>query len=111
GIDGIEVSRRLKAGPNAVAIIVLSAIGDEAKKVQALDAGADDYVTKPFGIEELLARVRVALRRQGTNPTEPVLAAGPIGLDLQSREVTVEGQVVRLTPTEFDLLRLLMQEQ
>jgi two-component system KDP operon response regulator KdpE len=108
--DGIEVTRALRPGTSA-AIIVLSAVGDESKKVQALDAGAEDYVTKPFGMEELLARVRVAVRRRATDPAEPVLAAGPIRLDLRSREVTAGGTPLHLTPTEFDLLRLLLDQQ
>ncbi len=109
-LDGIEVCRAIR-GETEAAIIVLSAIGDETKKVQALDEGADDYVTKPFGMDELLARIRVALRRQGSNPTEPVIEAGPIRLRLDTREVTVEGQTIHLTPTEFDLLRLLLEQQ
>lgn len=108
--DGIEVCRAIRPD-TAATIIVLSAIGDEAKKVQALDAGADDYVTKPFGMEELLARVRVALRRQGTSPTEPLLEAGPVRLRLDSHEVSVDGTPVHLTPTEFELLRLLLEQQ
>ena len=109
-LDGIEVCRGIRDKTSA-SIIVLSAIGDESKKVQALDEGADDYVTKPFGMEELLARVRVGLRRRAANPVEPVLEAGPIRMRIDSREVTVDGRAVRLTPTEFALLRLLVEEQ
>lgn len=103
--DGIELARKLRSG--RASIIVLSAVGDDRKKVQALDAGADDYLTKPFSIDELLARIRVALRHQARAEAEPVVHAGPILLDLASREVTVDGTPVRLTPKEFDLLRQL----
>jgi two-component system KDP operon response regulator KdpE len=108
--DGIEITRSLRPATSA-AIVVLSAVGDESKKVLALDAGAEDYVTKPFGMEELLARVRVAVRRRATNPAEPVLSAGPVRLDMRSREVAAGGTALHLTPTEFDLLRLLLEEQ
>jgi two-component system KDP operon response regulator KdpE len=109
-LDGIEVCRAIR-GDTRAAIIVLSAIGDESKKVEALDEGADDYVTKPFGMEELLARIRAGLRRQGTAPTEPQLEAGPLRLRLDTREVSVSGTPVHLTPTEFDLLRTLLEQQ
>jgi two-component system KDP operon response regulator KdpE len=109
-LSGIEVCRAIR-GDTIAAIIVLSAIGDESMKVAALDEGADDYVTKPFGMEELLARIRVALRRRGTSPTEPLLEAGPIRLRLDTREVTVDGHSVHLTPTEFDLLRLFLEQR
>jgi two-component system KDP operon response regulator KdpE len=108
--DGIELCRTIRAvGPTP--IIVLSAIGDDAKKVEALDSGADDYLTKPFSMNELLARVRVALRRQAGASGEPVLVAGAIRIDLAARGVTVDGTPIHLTPTEFDLCRLLVQEQ
>jgi two-component system KDP operon response regulator KdpE len=108
-VTGTELCEALAVPPTAV--IVLSAIEDERAKVRALDAGADDYVTKPFGTEELLARVRAALRRQGARGPRPVLEVGPIRMDLGNREVRVGSEPVRLTPTEFELLRLLMQEQ
>ena len=107
--DGVTICRELQPLTRA-AVIVLSALGDEAKKVEALDAGAQDYVTKPFGMEELLARIRVALRRS-TGAATPELTAGPIHIDLESRRVEVEGRPVHLTPTEFDLLRLLVEQQ
>jgi two-component system KDP operon response regulator KdpE len=89
-----------------VPIVVLSARGQEQDKVQALDLGADDYLTKPFGMAELLARVRAQLRRLGA-PAEPIVTAGDVTIDLARRLVTRDGQEVRLTPTEYDLLRCL----
>jgi two-component system KDP operon response regulator KdpE len=104
-MDGLELCRRLR--PKAkFPIIVLSVRGEERTKVQALDAGADDYVTKPFGIEELLARVRANLRRapavSGEQPT--LIEAGDFRIDLAGHKVTVRGREVHLTPKEFDLL-------
>jgi two-component system, OmpR family, KDP operon response regulator KdpE len=105
--DGIDLTRRLREWTRAP-IVVLSARGREEDKVAALDAGADDYLTKPFGVNELLARLRVALRHAQAVPgTEPVLEAGPLRIDLARREVTVGGREVRLTPTEFRLVALL----
>jgi two-component system, OmpR family, KDP operon response regulator KdpE len=107
--DGIDLARRLREWTHAP-IIVLSARGREEDKVKALDAGADDYLTKPFGVNELLARMRVALRHANAGPgAEPVFEAGPLRVDLARREVTVEGKEVRLTPTEFRLLALLVR--
>jgi len=107
-LDGTEVCRRIRA-TSKVPIIVLSARGAEAEKVRALDLGADDYVTKPFGPEELLARVRVALRRAPSD--EPVpggpFRAGDIVIDLDRRRVLRGEKEIRLTPKEFDLLLLL----
>ena len=88
-------------------MIVLSAVGDESEKVAALDAGADDYVTKPFGIDELLARLRAAMRRVDAT-TEPVIQVGELKVDLEKRAVSVAGRPVQLTPHEFKLLRLLV---
>ncbi len=106
GIDGLEVCRRLRAF-SRVPILVLSALSDEARKVKALDAGADDYVTKPFGLDELLARIRAALRRaQAQRDDEPVLSVGGIELDQVARRVVVDGQEVHLTPTQYELLRV-----
>ena len=108
-IEGTEVCRRLRAA-SPVPIIVLSARGAEADKVNALDLGADDYVTKPFGPEELLARVRVALRRLGGEPAPEtgVFRAGPLTIDYDRRRVALEDDTeIRLTPKEFDLLSLL----
>ncbi len=105
--DGVDLTRALREWTRAP-ILVLSARGREEDKVNALDAGADDYLTKPFGVNELLARLRVALRRAQAAPQEtPLLDVGPLRVDLARREVTVDGREVRLTPTEFKLLALL----
>ena len=106
--DGLEVTRRLREW-SKVPVIVLSARGREDDKVAALDAGADDYLTKPFGIAELLARMRVALRHASasTAPEQTVLELGPLRIELAKREVTVSGREVKLTPTEYQLLTLL----
>jgi two-component system KDP operon response regulator KdpE len=107
-VDGLEFCRRLRA-VSQVPIIVLSAKGEEKTKVEALDLGADDFVTKPFGIDELLARVRASLRRANapaTNQTTPqtVVESGDFRVDLESREITVRENQIHLTPKEFDLL-------
>jgi two-component system KDP operon response regulator KdpE len=102
--SGTDVSRELRTW-SAVPIIVLSAVGEESEKIAALDAGADDYVTKPFSGDELLARVRAQLRR--TAPAgRPVLEVGELRIDLEKRLVTMAGEPVALTPIEYDLLRL-----
>ena len=106
-VDGLELTRRLRA-VSQVPIIVLSAKGEEKTKVEALDLGADDYVTKPFGIDELLARVRASLRRAKTpatnEATQTALDSGDFHVDLETREITVRGKSIHLTPKEFDLL-------
>ena len=107
--SGVEVARELRSW-SAAPILVLSVVGDESEKVAALDAGADDYVQKPFGIDELLARLRALLRRAGPS-TEPVLEVGELVIDLDKRLVTVDGRRVQLTPNEFDLLRVLAQNE
>ena len=105
--DGIQLCRNLRA-ISQLPIIMLSVRAEERTKVQALDAGADDYVTKPFGIDELLARIRAALRRalaaQLNNAVSPVIEVGDFRLDLETRSVVVKGQEVHLTPKEYDLL-------
>jgi two-component system KDP operon response regulator KdpE len=103
--DGIDVTRGLREWTD-VPIIVLSARGRESDKVQALDAGADDYLTKPFGVDELLARMRVALRRSSRSggPASSVVETGTLRVDLDKREVTSGGRPVRLTPIEYRLL-------
>jgi two-component system KDP operon response regulator KdpE len=108
-LDGIEVCRRLREG-RAVPILVLSARGAEQDKVAALDAGADDYVTKPFGAEELLARVRVALRRvDGGVPTSGVIRRADLLIDVDRRRVTRGADELRLTPKELELLLFFAQ--
>jgi two-component system, OmpR family, KDP operon response regulator KdpE len=103
-MDGLELCRQLRV-TSKVPIIVLSVRGEERTKVQALDAGADDYVTKPFGIEELLARVRATLRRvPAENGQSSVIEAGDFRIDLAAHKVTVRRTEVHLTPKEFDLL-------
>lgn len=106
-VDGLELCRRLRA-VSQVPIIVLSAKGEEKTKVAALDLGADDFVTKPFGIDELLARVRASLRRASTpatnETTQTTLDSGDFHVDLETREITVRGKSIHLTPKEFDLL-------
>jgi two-component system KDP operon response regulator KdpE len=107
-IDGAEVCRRIRAESTAP-IIVLSARASEAEKVRALDLGADDYVTKPFGPDELLARIRVALRRVSAEevPESGHLQAGDLLIDYDRRRVTLSGEELRLTPKELELLSLL----
>ena len=106
-MDGVEVCRRIRQW-SAVPIIFLTVRDEEKTKVQALDVGGDDYVTKPFGIPELLARVRAVLRRKQEQPSSPssVFESGDLRVDFTARSVTVGGQEVRLTPTEYELLRL-----
>ena len=109
GIDGLEVIRRLRGSGVTLPIIVLSSRVDEAGKVEALDLGADDYVTKPFGVEELLARIRTAMRHKLQQQGErPLFRSGDLTVDLVRRIVTVKGEDVKLSPREYDLLRLLV---
>jgi two-component system KDP operon response regulator KdpE len=107
--DGLEVCRRLREWTK-IPIIILSVRGEERTKVEALDAGADDYLTKPFGMEELRARIGAVLRRTNMEPSSTPAAeiqVGALAIDLANRRVTVEGDEVHLTPKEYDLLRLL----
>jgi two-component system KDP operon response regulator KdpE len=109
GVDGFDVIRQLRGAGSAVPIVVLSSRADEQGKVRALDMGADDYVTKPFGTDELLARIRAALRHRLQREGErPVFTTGDLMVDLVRRIVTVRGTEVKLTPREYDLLRLLV---
>jgi two-component system KDP operon response regulator KdpE len=109
GLSGLETCREIRSGSD-IAIIMLTVRDDESDKVQALDAGADDYVTKPFRTPELLARIRAALRRAPASqgPAAGRLALGTTEIDFDSRQVTAGGRRVRLTPKEFDLLRYLV---
>jgi two-component system KDP operon response regulator KdpE len=109
-LDGLEVTRRIR-GWSAVPIVVVSARGQERDKVQALDAGADDYLTKPFGVHELLARIRVALRHAllARGSSSPVIEVGGLRVDLARREVSFDGRELHLTPIEYKLLTLLAQ--
>ena len=106
---GTDVTRELRTWTDAP-VIVLSAIGEEREKIAALDAGADDYVTKPFSVDELLARLRAVLRRL-TPEAGPVLEVGGLTIDVAQRLVTRDGERVKLTPHEFDLLRVLAQNR
>ncbi len=108
GIQGLVVCQAVRAA-SAVPIIVLSARGEERDKVAALDLGADDYLTKPFGMDELLARIRVALRHAAGTVSDPVITLGSLVVDLGRRQVTRAGAAVHLTPTEYAVLKYLVQ--
>jgi two-component system, OmpR family, KDP operon response regulator KdpE len=107
-LDGIQLTRRIREW-SQVPIIILSVRDQEGDKIAALDAGADDYIVKPFGIGELKARLRVALRRAALPEHEPVYRADGLVVDLARRDVSVDGQPAGLTPTEYDILRVLVQ--
>ena len=107
GISGLETCREIRAVSD-VPIIMLTVRNSERDKVQALDAGADDYVVKPFGVEELMARIRAALRRAGPGEAIPAFVSDDLTIDFEKRAVTVKGLPVRLTPKEFELLRQLV---
>jgi len=110
-MDGIEACRRIREW-SIVPIIMLSVRGDEVDKVRALDEGADDYVTKPFGIDELLARIRVALRRsKNASSPGPAFVAGDLEVDFSTRLVKRHGKVLKLTPTEYELLTYLVSNR
>ena len=104
--DGIDVLRGLRQW-SQMPVLVLSAVGDEAAKVRALDAGADDYVTKPFGPRELIARLEAALRRVGEGTGQPAITVGDLEIDVAAHSVRLAGEAVHLTPTEFELLKTL----
>ena len=109
-IQGHELLRMIRARDERIPIVVLSSRGDEAGKVQALDLGADDYVTKPFGMEELLARMRAALRHQlQVSGERPIFRTGELSVDLVRRIVKLDDKDVKLSPKEYDLLRVLVQ--
>jgi two-component system KDP operon response regulator KdpE len=108
-VPGLELLRQIRARREDLPIVVLSSRGDEAAKVEALDLGADDYVTKPFGMEELLARMRAALRHQlQVHGDRPIFRLGDLSVDLVRRIVKLRDQKVRLSPKEYELLRLLV---
>jgi two-component system KDP operon response regulator KdpE len=107
-LDGVEVTRRLREWTQ-IPIIILSVREQEEDKIAALDAGADDYLTKPFSSGELMARIRVAMRRSMQSTSEPVFESDGLKVDLARRKVTTNGQEVSLTPTEYELLRVLVQ--
>jgi two-component system, OmpR family, KDP operon response regulator KdpE len=109
-IDGVEVTRKLREW-SEMPILVLSAMGEEEQKVRALEAGADDYITKPFGTRELIARLQAALRRAGRVEDEPSIEVGGLQIDLAARVVRRDGEPVHLTPIEFDLLRTLVRNR
>src|SRR5689334_13363799 len=109
-MDGIAIIRRVRASGSTLPIIVLSSRGDERAKVEALDLGADDYVTKPFGMDELLARMRAALRHQlQVHGERPIFRLGDLSVDLVRRIVKLGDEEVKLSPKEYDLLRILVQ--
>lgn len=109
GIDGIELTRKIRQR-STLPIIFLSAIGDDRKKVEALESGADDYVTKPFSIEEVVARIRSVLRRVvGAKDVNPTLSFGDLTVDFEHRDVRLNNEHVRLTPMEYELLKYMMQ--
>jgi two-component system, OmpR family, KDP operon response regulator KdpE len=108
--DGIEVTRRLREW-SEMPILVLSAVGEEEQKVRALEAGADDYITKPFGARELVARLQAALRRAGRPSDEPAVTVEGLQIDIAARTVKRDGELIHLTPIEFDLLRVLVRNR
>ena len=110
GMDGLEACREIR-GSSDVPIVMLTVRNAERDKVSALDAGADDYVVKPFGIEELLARIRAALRRAAPAEAMPKFISPELSVDFESRQVRVRGKEVRLTPKEFELLRFLISNR
>lgn len=109
GMSGVEVVRRVRDS-STVPIIILSAVGEEPRKVEALEAGADDYMTKPFGTEELLARIRSLLRRAArARSVQPVFVVGGLSVNFDRREVMLSNKPVKLTPTEYDLLKYMIE--
>jgi two-component system, OmpR family, KDP operon response regulator KdpE len=109
-LDGVELTRRLREW-SEMPILVLSAVGEEEQKVRALEAGADDYITKPFGARELVARLNAALRRATRGDEEPRIVVDGLEIDLAARVVRRDGEPVHLTPIEFDLLRVLIRNR
>jgi len=108
--DGVEVTRRLREW-SEMPILVLSAVGEEEQKVRALEAGADDYITKPFGARELVARLHAALRRAAPAEEEPSVVVDGLEVDLAGRSILRDGEAIHLTPIEFELLRVLVRNR
>ncbi|SMC32898.1 response regulator [Sporomusa malonica] len=108
-MDGKAVIREIREWSQAP-VIILTARDQEQEKIEALDAGADDYVTKPFGMGELMARMRVCLRRMAASESEPVLTCGGLAVDLVQRRVTVDGREIKLTPTEYEIIKIMAQQ-
>ena len=109
GIDGIELTKKIRER-STLPIIMLSAIGDDKKKVEALEQGADDYVTKPFSIEEVVARIRSVLRRAvGSKDLTPTLTFGDLEIDFEQRAISLSGEPIKLTPMEYELLKYMVQ--
>jgi two-component system, OmpR family, KDP operon response regulator KdpE len=108
-LDGVEVTRQVRQWNNKLPIIILSVRDREVDKIEALDAGADDYLTKPFGIGELMARIRVVMRRITPLGQDPVYQVGELRVDLARHQVMMDEKEILLTPTEFDLLKILIQ--
>lgn len=109
GMDGLEVTRRIREWTDTP-IIILSVQNQDAEKIEALDAGADDYLTKPFSVGELTARMRVAMRHAHKADPDPVFKTGELSVDLAARIVQIKGEEVQLTPTEYDLLKVMVQD-
>jgi len=109
-MDGKKVVQQIREW-SQTPIIVLTARDQEQEKIEALDAGADDYVTKPFGMGELMARMRVSLRRAASSENDPILTCGELIIDLVARRVTVSGREIKLTPTEYELIKILAQHR
>ncbi|MBN2501255.1 MAG: response regulator [Anaerolineales bacterium] len=109
GISGVEVTRRIREW-SEIPILILSVLDQEKDKIAALDAGADDYLTKPFGVGELMARMRVAIRRSATPSHDPIFISGNLKIDFSKRIIFVNDTEVSLTPTEYELLRILAQD-
>jgi len=113
GMSGLEVCKQVRAQSHLPPIIIISVKSRESEKVRSLDMGADDYVSKPFGMQEVLARIRVALRHVAYMPMkiEPGVTIGPLSIDFERRKVAVNGQDIKLTPTEYDLLKLFIEHR
>lgn len=112
-MSGLDVCKQVRIQSKSLPIIVLSVRNTESEKVQVLDLGADDYITKPFGMDEILARIRVAMRRTflSSQEMESILTLGPLQIDFEHQTVSLNGQAIKLTPTEYDLLKILVEQR